>query len=73
MKDTGSTGNLQKHVWSCWGIAVVDAAYNAASADEVQNAIILNALKNGTISVAFKLKKGSTTYSHHQHTCEQTK
>ncbi|KIM56424.1 hypothetical protein SCLCIDRAFT_132771, partial [Scleroderma citrinum Foug A] len=72
-KDTGSTGNLRKHAQSCWGIAVVNAAYNAASADEVRKAIILNVLKDGTISVAFKLKKGLTTYSHHQHTREQTK
>jgi len=51
----------------------VDAADNAASADEVHKAIIPNILKDGSISVAFKLKKGTTTYSHHQHTHEQTK
>ena len=72
-KDAGSTGNLRKHAKACWGSAAVDAADNAASADEVHKAIILNILKDGSIAVAYKLKKGTTTYSHRQHTCEQTK
>ena len=72
-KDAGSTGNLCKHAKACWGGAAVDAADNAASADEVCKAIILNILKDGSIAVAYKLKKGMTTYSHRQHTREQTK
>ena len=72
-KDAGSTGNLRKHARSCWGIAVVNAADSAASADEVRKVIIPNILKDGSIAVAFKLKKGATTYSHHQHTREETK
>ena len=72
-KDVGSTGNLQRHARMCWGTAVVDAADSAANADEVRKAIIPNILKDGSISMAFKLKKGTTTYSHHQHTREQTK
>ena len=57
----------------CWGTAVVDTADSAANADEVRKAIIPNILKNRSISMAFKLKKRMTTYSHHQHTREQTK
>ncbi|KIM70400.1 hypothetical protein SCLCIDRAFT_100751 [Scleroderma citrinum Foug A] len=72
-KDAGSTGNLRKHARSCWGVAVVNAADSAASADEVHKVIIPNILKDGSIAVAFKLKKGATTYSHHQHTREETK
>ena len=72
-KDAGSTGNLRKHAKACWGGAAVDAADNAASADEVHKAIIPNILKDGSIAVAYKLKKGTTTYSHRQHTREQTK
>ena len=47
----------------CWGTAVVDAADSAANADEVRKAIIPNILKDGSISMAFKFKKGTTTYS----------
>ena len=72
-KDAGSTGNLRKHAKACWGSAAVDAADNAASVDEVHKAIIPNILKDGSIAVAYKLKKGMTTYSHRQHTREQTK
>ena len=72
-KDAGSTGNLRKHARSCWGTAAVNAADSAANADEVRKVIIPNILKDGSISVAFKLKKGTATYSHHQHTHEETK
>ena len=72
-KDVGSTGNLWRHTQMCWGTAVVDAADSAANVDEVCKAIIPNILKDGSISMAFKLKKGTTTYSHHQHTWEQMK
>ena len=51
----------------------MDAADNATSADEVRKAIIPNVLKDGSIAVAYKLKNGTTTYSHRQHTREQTK
>ena len=72
-KDAGATGNLHKHAKVCWGGAAMDAADNAASADEACKAIIPNILKDGSIAVAYKLKKGTTTYSHCQHTHEQTK
>ncbi|KIM61366.1 hypothetical protein SCLCIDRAFT_122127 [Scleroderma citrinum Foug A] len=72
-KDAGLTRNLQKHVQTCWGIGVVNAADTAADANEVLQKIIPNILKDGSITMSFKLKKGKTTYSHHAHTPGQTK
>lgn len=72
-KDAGLTRNLWKHVQTCWGIGVVNAADTAADANEVLQKIIPNVLKDRLITMSFKLKKGKTTYFHHMHTPGQTK
>ena len=36
-KDTGSTGNLHKHVKACWGADILQTANKATDAGEVHN------------------------------------
>lgn len=73
-KDAGSTGNLRRHAKSCWGIDVVSAADDAKNADEVRMSIRPGLLRDGSITTAFKRKgKGKVTYSHRQHTHQETK
>ncbi|KAH0838740.1 hypothetical protein J3R83DRAFT_7099 [Lanmaoa asiatica] len=72
--DVWSMSNLQKHVKSCWGQQVLEAANDAKDADEVRTKIVLNTLWNGSITTAFKRKgKGKLTYLHQQHTQQETK
>ncbi|KAH0826877.1 hypothetical protein J3R83DRAFT_4420 [Lanmaoa asiatica] len=69
-----SMSNLQKHVKSCWGQQVLEAANDAKDADEVQTKIVPNILWDGSITMAFERKgKGKLTYSHQQHTQQETK
>ena len=73
-KDAGSTGNLRRHAKLCWGIDVVSAADDAKNADEVRMSICPGLLRDGSITTAFKRKgKGKVTYSHRQHTRQETK
>ena len=72
--DFHSTSNLCKHAKSCWGNDVVRAADDAKNADEVRTKIVPNYLQDGSITTAFERKgKGNITYSHRQHTCQETK
>ncbi|KAG1872981.1 hypothetical protein DFJ58DRAFT_836802 [Suillus subalutaceus] len=43
-KDARSTGNMQKHVKSCWGNAALTAADDAKDAKEVQTKIVTSIL-----------------------------
>lgn len=73
-KDARSTGNMRKHVKSCWGDDVLQAADEARNADEVRTKIIAGYLKDGSITTAFERKgKGKVTYSHRQHTRTETR
>jgi len=68
-KDAQSTGNMRKHVKSCWGDDILSEADAAKDANEVRTKIIGSILWIGSITVAFKRKgKGKITYSHQQHT-----
>ncbi|KAG1728881.1 hypothetical protein EDD22DRAFT_982682 [Suillus occidentalis] len=58
--DARSTGNLRKHVRSCWGEDILKAADEVKDADEVRKNIVGSG-------------KGKITYSHHQHTCTETR
>jgi hypothetical protein len=69
-KDAFSTGNMRKHVRSCWahwGADILAAANSAKDLEEVWMKIVKDALQNGSITAAFEQKK-IVTYSHHQHT-----
>ena len=68
-KDARSTGNMQKHVKSCWGDDILSKADAAKDANEVRMKIVGSILWTGSITVAFERKgKGKITYSHQQHT-----
>ncbi|KAG1862959.1 hypothetical protein C8R48DRAFT_748157 [Suillus tomentosus] len=73
-KDAQSTGNMRKHVKSCWGDVVLQAADDAKDASEAHTKIVLGILRDGSITASFEHKgKGKVTYSNHQHTCTETK
>jgi hypothetical protein len=73
-KDARSTGNMRKHVKSCWGEDTLNAADDAKDANEVRTKIVGGILKNGSITTSFERKgKGKVTYSHRQHTRAETK
>ncbi|KAG2088739.1 uncharacterized protein F5147DRAFT_587475 [Suillus discolor] len=73
-KDARSTGNMRKHVKSCWGDVVLQAADDAKDASEVHTKIIPGILRNRSITASFERKgKGKVTYSNRQHTRAETK
>ncbi|KAF8132937.1 hypothetical protein EV363DRAFT_1295730 [Boletus edulis] len=63
--DARSTSNMRKHVKGCWGTEDVD---------EARMKIAGSILHDGSITAAFERKgKGKISYSHHQHTCVETR
>ena len=73
-KDAGLTGNLRRHARSCWGANVITAADDARNADEVHTEMQPGLLRDESITAAFERKgKGKVTYSHRQHTRQETK
>ncbi|KAG2085759.1 uncharacterized protein F5147DRAFT_588833 [Suillus discolor] len=73
-KDARSTGNMQKHVKTCWGDEVLQACDDAKNAEEVRTKIVTSILHSGSITASFERKgKGKVTYSHRQHTHTETK
>ncbi|KAG1726769.1 hypothetical protein EDB19DRAFT_1622345, partial [Suillus lakei] len=72
--DARLTGNMRKHVHSCWGDKVLKAADQAKNANEVHQKIISSFLRNGSITASFERNgKGKVTYSHRQHTHVETR
>lgn len=70
--DKSSMGNLGHHAKSCWG----EDAWKAACRDaaDTQKSVIKPLVMNRSITAVFECKgKGKVTYSHVQHTREQTK
>lgn len=73
-KDARSTGNMRKHVKSCWGQDVLNPADDTKDANEVRSKIVPSVLWDGSITASFERKgKGKITYSHCQHTRTETK
>ncbi|KAG2098243.1 uncharacterized protein F5147DRAFT_747387 [Suillus discolor] len=67
-------GKRCKHIKTCWGNEVLQAACKAKDADEVRTKIIAGILRNGSITSSFEHKgKGKVTYLHRQHTHTKTK
>ena len=66
-KDAYSTGNMQKHVKTCWGANILAAADSAKDLEEVRMQIVKDVQQNGSITAAFK-QKNINTFSHCQHT-----
>ncbi|OJT11999.1 hypothetical protein TRAPUB_11453 [Trametes pubescens] len=71
----GSTGNLKKHALSCWGTVAVERVLETADVSEARKMVMTSLLETGRISVHFQWskKKGKVTYSHMQHTREETR
>ena len=73
-KDAKSTGNMRKHVKSCWGEAALQAAMESGNTAAAQEGVINKLLKTGSINASFEQKgKGKVTYSHRQHTRSETR
>jgi hypothetical protein len=74
MKDAKSTGNMHKHVKTCWGDEVLDAANEAKDVGEVRTKIVKSIQRSGSITAAFERKgKGKVTYNHRAHTKAETR
>lgn len=69
-----STGNLFKHAVVRWGREAVDRAKQTSGQEEARRVIVESIQKMGRISAFFsRQKKGKVTYSHMQHTSEETR
>lgn len=69
-----STGNMRKHALSCWGEDAVDRAMETGSPDQTRETVVKNILETGSISTFFaRKKKGAVSYSHMQHTRQETR
>ena len=72
--DRSSTGNLIKHVNSCWGDAAYEAAKDCQHANNARKSVVKPLTTLGTITAAFDRKgKGKVNYRHRQHTKTETK
>ena len=73
-KDSQSTGNMCKHVKTCWGLPALEVADSAANTDDVHMKIVPGILCNGSITVAFERKgKWKIPYSNCPHTHQEIK
>ncbi|KAG1740006.1 hypothetical protein EDB19DRAFT_1580796, partial [Suillus lakei] len=73
-KDAKSTGNMRKHVKSCWGEAALQAAMELGNTAAARDGPIKSLLETRSIRTSFEWKgKGKVTYSHHQHTRAETR
>jgi hypothetical protein len=71
-RDTNSTGNLRKHVKSCWGEEALAAAEDATSVDDAREWVVKGLNQSGSITASFERKgKGTVTYSNRQHTAAE--
>lgn len=67
--DKESTGNMRKHIHSCWGANVLDMANNIENLESARKLVKAH-WNNGTITSMFQhwKGKGAITYSHCAHT-----
>lgn len=73
-KKDRSTGNMRKHATSCWGEEAVTRAFELDDDKEARRVVVDSVLRTGSISTYFpRKKKGAVTYSHMQHTKEETR
>ncbi|KAI5985324.1 hypothetical protein EDC04DRAFT_2590308 [Pisolithus marmoratus] len=71
--DKGLTGNMRRHIWSCWGQDILDATGSEATL-EASCTLIQRFAANGSIAHSFKQKgKGKPAYSNWQHTKAETR
>jgi hypothetical protein len=72
--DAFSTGNLRRHVKSCWGEEALNAAESASDVKEAREKVVKPLLRSGSIDMLFERQaKGKVTYSNRQHTKVETR
>ena len=72
-KDSKSTGNLRKHIRSCWGIDVMNTTDDTKDTNDIQIKIVNGILRNGSITEAFERKGKGRTYSNRPHMPAETR
>lgn len=76
-KDAQSTSNLRKHARKCWGEDVIKEADEAGTLDAARTLLRKDAgsdKRNGSITSHFARQgKGRVTYSHRQHTKQESR
>jgi hypothetical protein len=73
-KDKASTKTLRVHAINCWGQENVDGSENAADIKSARDALKGAELRDGSITAIFeRTGKGKMTYSHRNHTAEETR
>ncbi len=74
MKDKSLTGNMIKHIQSCWGDEAWKAELACKDAAEAKEAVVKPIAMTRSITANFQWKgKGKVTYSHQMHTKNETK
>ena len=72
--DRSSTGNLIKHVKTCWGDDAYRAAAGCMNAKDARENVVKSFATKGSITTSFKRAgKGKVTYMHRQYTKTETK
>lgn len=72
--DRSSTGNLIKHVKSCWGEAAYKVATACQHANDARDTVVKPLMKTGSLTAVFERKgKEIVRYRHRQHTKTETK
>ncbi len=74
MKDKASTKTLRAHAINCWGQENVNNSENAIDITSARESLKGAELRDGSITAVFKRTgKGKVTYSHRNHTPEETR
>jgi hypothetical protein len=72
--DSNSTGNLRKHVRTCWGEEALQAAENMENVNHAREKVVNVLKQSGSIPVIFERNgKGKVTYLTRQHTRTETR
>ena len=68
-KDAGSTGNMRRHVKTCWGEDALNTVDIAKDVNEARTKVVQGILRDGSITTAFEQKdKQSVRYSSRPYT-----
>ena len=73
-KDKASTKTLRVHAINCWGQENVNNSENAIDITSARESLKGAELRDGSITAVFeRTGKGKVTYSHRNHTPEETR
>jgi hypothetical protein len=72
--DKSSTSGLRRHAVLCWGEEIVKDACATKNIEMARDGLKGAKLKDGSITAVFeRTGKGKVSYSHRQHTKEETR